>query len=97
MAVPMTKEREHYIELENTKARMRGYKSEVGCLKEEIARYKREVNNMRQKMGDLESVVRDVLDEISYEDDTTDTQELRKRLWNDSDTEQRIDAEGYKP
>lgn len=68
---------------------------ELSKLRAENARLLRNDKNRRLEMGDLEEAARNVLDEIAYEDDTTDTRELRKRLWNDADTEAKIDAEGY--
>jgi len=44
---------------------------------------------------DVVSIIRDMLDEADYEDDNEKMRELRKMLWNDSDTDKQIAAEGY--
>lgn len=43
--------------------------------------------------GNVETLVRKYLDAADYEDDTPETRELRKILWNDSDTEKELKAE----
>lgn len=50
-----------------------------------------------RKQNEVESLVREMLDEAIYEEDSDRMKQLRKILWTDDDTEKQIEAEGYMP
>lgn len=55
--------------------------------------YKRGWAASREQATNMEILVRNILDETELEDDDENMRELRKMLWDNSDTEKQLEAE----